>query len=191
MKKFTLLTHTRAVLWLNLIPPAALTALAIIFNDSVETFPKLYPLIIVMAAITVFIAVFLLRVLYVSTEDVRMIGPFSSRDRALIKKNTEIRLTLQKKGRVKFEFLGEDKGAPVFDWMKTEGQTQGVCIMRETVYGGERAVRRALKIFGIANEAADNLLTKDGYSITVDGVDATSAHSEEERTVTLKITKIL
>ena len=86
MKKFTLLSHTKARTYLNLLPSVAIMILAIIFNNKADGLLKLWPLIIFMGGITIFLGLFLLRILYISVEDIRMIGPFTSRDKSVIKK---------------------------------------------------------------------------------------------------------
>ena len=191
MKKFTLLSHTRLLTLLNLLPSTAIAVIATIFNDSVSTFPRLYPLIITGFGITLFLALFLFRVLYITTEEIRMIGPFSSKDKALIKKDSVIRMTLKKKGIVRIELLGNDDGEPIFDWVKEEDRSEKVCVLRETVVGGTRTVRRVLKFFDIEAQTVEKLLSEDCADISVGKLILCSEVVNEERTVSINFTDIL
>ena len=191
MKKFTLLSHTRLITLLNLLPSTAIAIIATIFNGSVTTFPHLYPLIITAWGITLFLAVFLFRVLYVSTEELRMIGPFSSRDKALIKKDSVIKIALKKKGIVRIELHGNDDGEPIFDWIKADERTDKVCLLRETVVGGTRVARRVLRFYGIPAQTIEKLLDEDCSDIAEDKLLLSSEIVNEERTVSINFTEIL
>ena len=191
MKKFTLLSHTRLLTLLNLLPSTAIAVIATIFNDSVSTFPRLYPLIITGFGITLFLALFLFRVLYITTEEIRMIGPFSSKDKALIKKDSVIRMTLKKKGIVRIELLGNDDGEPIFDWVKEEDRSEKICVLRETVVGGTRTARRVLKFFDIEAQTVEKLLSEDCADISVGKLILCSKVVNEERTISINFTDIL
>ena len=192
MKKFTLLSRTRARALLNLLPSTALMTLSIIFNNKVDTLVKLYPLIIFMGGITVFIALFLFRVIYISNEEIRMLGPFTSRDRAIIKKDTSLVLTLTEKGRVKVELFGEDDGEPVFDWVKEDGrELSPLCLFREKVYGGIPAMRRVLRFLDIGKDDIDRLLTEVECRVSCEGFDVSAVRDETSRILTVRFFETL
>ena len=190
MKKFTLLSHTRARTFLNLLPSLAIMTLAIIFNRYADGPVKLWPLIIFMGGITVFLALFLLRVLYLSVEEMRMFGPFTSRDRAVIKKDTSIVMTVREDGKVKIELMDDKGGAPVFDWMK-ESATADVCLMRETVWGGIGAIERVLKFYGVENEEIERLISEKSYEKTLDSFIISCKRGEDTREVKISFTATL
>ena len=66
------------------IPPAIVLASAIILNDSVKTPEKLFPLMIFSGLAIAFSFVFFFRVVKLTKEEIKMIGPFSSKDSSVI-----------------------------------------------------------------------------------------------------------
>lgn len=191
MKKFTLFSHTKPLTLLNLLPSTVVAIIAIIFNGYVDTFPHLYPLIITALGITLFLAIFIFRILLVSTEELRMIGPFSSRDKALIKKDTMIKITLKRKNLVRIELFGENEGEPIFDWMKADERGDKICILRESVVGGTKAATRLLKFFDVSAATAEKLLSEDCSEISVGTLLLSSEILNEERAVSIRFTEIL
>ena len=190
MKKFTLLSHTKARTYLNLLPSVAIMILAIIFNNKADGLLKLWPLIIFMGGITVFLGLFLLRILYISVEDIRMIGPFTSRDKSVIKKGTTLVLTAREDGKVKVELMDDEGGSPVFDWMK-ESRQKDVCLFRETVWGGIGAIEWVLKFFKVGDAQIEKLITEKSYSEALESFTVSCNRGENTREVKISFTATL
>ena len=98
----------------------------------------------------------------ISTEEIRTAGLFSSRDSAVIEKNTILKITLSKKRRINVELFGK-RTAPDFSWSKTDQTGEPIRIFHEKAIGDVRAIKRILRYFGISEDDTNAVLKKDNF----------------------------
>lgn len=152
-------------MFLTALPLLAVFVLAIVFNDKAEGFVKLYPLIIISAAGAIFIFIYLMRVISISTDEIRIIGPFSSKDSAIINKGKTLIISQRKKKRLKVILFGNDGARPSLDWTQGENFVPvDINLFKEIGYGGERSIRRLLGYLEIDENTIGELIESTEYS---------------------------
>lgn len=165
MKKLFIFS-THPLMLLTTLPIAVVLTLAIIFNSSFDSFIKLYPLIIVSAAGIVFILIYLFRVIVITTDEIRIIGLFSSKDRAIINKGKSLIISQSRGGRVKVILFGNDGRRPALDWAQGKDfKPVDINLFKEIGYGGEALVKRVFRYFDIDEESTNALISNDEYSV--------------------------
>ena len=107
MKKLYTFCSKIAVYWIE-IPLAILLTLAIIFNSGATNLLKLYPLIVLCSLAIVFVFIFFFRLIELGWDEIRYVGLFSSRDRAVITEGKRLELTLERGGAIKTYLIGND-----------------------------------------------------------------------------------
>ena len=75
------------------LPQAALLVGAILMNDTVDTLMRLYPLMAACALGIIFTFVYFFKAVVLSKDEIKYIGPFSSRDSAVINEGKTLILT--------------------------------------------------------------------------------------------------
>lgn len=188
--KSVFLFGTRMRMYLCEIPVIFLLAVSIYFNDKVDGALKLYPLILACCAAAIFMFVFLLRGISVSAEEVRSVGPFSSRDAAIIKKDITLVMTVMPGRKLRVELFGIDE-SPVFDWQKGNNavEEEEINLYRDTAVGGHGSALRVLTYFGIDRGEAEEILGSDSFSATYDTFIFSKEKTEKGYTYTLKFTE--
>lgn len=159
--KGALLSSTSPLMYATEIPVVALLSIVIKHNGSSEGPVKLYPLMIALIGAFIFIFIYLFRFISVSGEEIRSIGPFSTRDRALIDEGKTLTFTLRPHGKIRVELFGYDD-TPAFSWVKTDEQEKKMInLYRDRAVGGGRAVKRVLSYFDIPQSDIDTALSDD------------------------------
>ena len=189
MKK-TFLFCTKIWFYLSEIPPLVLMIFAIIYNKNAEGGVGLYPLILFSAAAAIMIFIYFYRLIIISNEEIRSAGLFSSRESAVIEKDTKLRITMEQGKALRIELLGKAK-TPDFTWMKNDDYIgKDISIYREKAIGGKKAVTRVLGYFGVTsndiNEAYSNSFSKEYDYFTF-----SSLHEEKTVQITLSFTKTI
>lgn len=165
MKKL-LIFSTHPLMFLTTLPIFIVLALAIIFNGYFEGFVKLYPLIFVCVACIVFIFMYLLRVIVITSDEIKIVGIFSSKDRAIINKNKSLIIKQRKNKRLRIILFGNDGRRPSLDWANKDDFTPvDINLFSEIGYGGTPTIKRVFRYFGIDGAVIDDLILKDEYSI--------------------------
>ena len=162
--------------YLTELPVLILLALVISHNQYAENLLKFYPLIILLSAAAIFIAVYFFRGVYITREQVKEIGLFSGREREVIKKASTVVITLRKRGRMNLD-LWEYSSEPAFDWMKKDDDvTKDVRVFHSVVIGRRRSAERVLRYFGVDSSVAENIFS-DATAVYED--QSIRVHSEE------------
>ncbi len=185
MKK-TFLFASRLWVYLTEIPPIILLILCIKFNSGVDTLMKLYPLIVTLSALIIFIGVYFFRAVVIGFDEVKCIGPFSSRDKAIIAKDKALVITVLPKRRLRIELFGGGEDlAKSCTWLR--GDTSPcINLFRAKANGGERSVCRILKFFDIPKATFDMLMKKDGYSEDYKDLTVSSDTQNEAKTIKIQ-----
>lgn len=189
MKRTYLLSIRLWVLLIEL-PIILLLLWAWNMNDATEGLLKLYPLIIFLMALIVFIPIYFFRLIEISYEEIRSIGWFSNRDSALINEGKTLTMKLLKGGKVKLYLVGHDGEYAGFDWLKPgddEDCPRDITLYRGTAFGGKGAVKSVLSYFGVSEEDFDAILGEDKVSFEYENVSLTAETSDEGREVNVRI----
>jgi len=163
MKK-VIVFATKARMFLCLIPFVFLFAVCLINNENITTPGKLYPLMIAMLVGAVMTFLYFFRAVTFTVESVRTVGPFSSKDSAVIKKDRTLSFTLRPKNKLKIELFGRDD-TPGFDWLKEteEGAFAEVNLYRDIAVGSDKAVGRVLGLFGLDEATVSEILLAKSF----------------------------
>ena len=184
MKKIFLFS-SRIRIYLTEIPPIILLIISIKFNGTADNLMKLYPLIIITSALTVFIAVYFFRAIVIGVDEVKCIGPFSSKEKAIIAKDKQLVITLLPKRRLRIELFGDGHDlAESCKWLKDD-TSSSINLFRAKANGGERAARRILRYFDVPDTVFSSLIEKDGYSEDFENVTVSSDTVNEAKTITV------
>ena len=175
MKQIYLFSTRLRALWVQL-PVIAVLVLSIIYNNESAGVLRLYPLIIVSILGIIFIFVYFARFIRLSYSEIRCLGPFTSRDKAIIKKDRTLILRMLPFGKVKVYLRGYD-GPCDFSWLKEDIPTSGeeptyeqiqskdICLFRARAFGGRRAAVKVLKYYGADVKDIPSILKDEGLQI--------------------------
>ena len=189
MKKISLLC-TSLPMYLTELPIIYLLYLSIKHNATTESTFKLYPLIFGLSAIIIFIFVYLFRVIVLSYDAVMSIGPYSSREKALITEGKTLVLSVAKHRKTKVELFGYDEKPPMLDWAVDEDYTNiEVNLFRERMRGTRGPVKKILRYFEVPAEDIEEIFSEDSFTKVYEYFDLTSTRRNELREIKIKFTK--
>ena len=190
MKK-TYLFCTKLRFYLSEIPPIILLIITIMHNDSSEGLLKLYPLIIFSSACIVFIFMYFFRMISISAEDIKSIGAFSSRDKAVINKDKTLIFTFKKRNKMVVRLYG-DSGLPSFNWMKNDEQkSSGIDLFRENAIGNSRTAKKILSNFQVPTEDINALIKAENYEKEYADFILTKSSLNDNFTINIKFTNTI
>ncbi len=154
--KSILLFSTKLKYFLTELPPVALLILACFYNDNVEGLYKLYPLIVFLSLVIIFIVIFFFRAVVISNEQIRTVGLFSTKDKALINKGKYLCITKLSKNKIRVELFDTEDDTPVFSWSKKS--SSNINIFRAKANGGIGKIKKIMRHFGLSAEDADSVI---------------------------------
>lgn len=190
MKKIFLFS-SRLRVYLTEIPPILLLIVSIKFNSGVDTLMKLYPLIISLSALSVFIAVYFFRGIVIGFDEVKCIGPFSSREKAIIAKDKKLVMTVLPKRRIRIELFGSGEDlAESCAWLKGDTSAH-INLFRAKANGNEKTVRKILKYFGISEGTLTSLMKNDSFTEELEDVTVSTEILNEAKTVSIEFKKTI
>ena len=172
-------------------PQAALLAGAIIMNGTVDTLLKLYPLIIVCILGIIFTFIYFFKAIIISKDEIKYIGPFSSRDRAVINKGKTLIITVKPKGKLAIELFGNDGVNASLDWLKSEATVRDVYLFRGKALGGVSTLKSVLAFFGLSSSDATALLESESLALDLDDYTVTAKAEEDCREIRIRFKKTL
>ena len=185
MKKIFLFS-SKLWVFLTEIPPITLLIIAINFNSEVDTLTKLYPLIITLSALIIFIAAYFFRAVVISYDSIKCIGPFSSKDKAIITKDKSLVIAILPNKRIRLELFGSGEDlAKNCKWLSGD-DLSSINLFRAKANGTESTAKKILKFFDVTKEAFDKLMEKDGYSEEFENVKVCSNTVNEAKTITIE-----
>jgi len=181
--KSTFLLSTRFRFFLLEIPPILLLIPTIIYNNIVKSVMHLYPLMVMLCILIIFIPVYFFRGIIINNDEIRCIGPFSSKDKATIKKERTLVITVLKRGRLLIELFGKnDDGESTYSWLKSEKPVE-INLFRAKSNGRARTIRKILRYFETDENDIHKLLTSDGFKTEYDKISFGSEISEKTKTI--------
>ena len=81
-------------------------------------------------------------------DEVRDVGLFSNRDRAILNKDKTLIITLMRRGRMKVEVFGNDGAIAGYDWLKAEeGKPNDIYLYRGKAGGRIKKAEKTLRFF--------------------------------------------
>ena len=179
-------------MYLTELPLLALLIVAICYNGAAEGFLKLYPLIIAIILGMVFILIYLFRLVAISTEEVRSVGPFSSRDRAVINEGKTLILTLLSGGRMRVELYGNDGTPPMLDWAQNEEhELLDIYLYRDKAIGGKRTAARVLRYFEVPSDEAREIVESEKLFREYDAFNISVEKLDDATEISIKFTKTI
>ena len=189
MKKSLFLPSNFLRPFLVALPMAALLCGAIIMNDTVDTPMRLYPLIVVCALGIIFTFVYFFKAVVITKDEVKYVGPFSSRDSAIINEGKTLIITKLAHGKLAISLYGNDGVNASLDWLKSE-TVRDVYLFKGKVIGGALAIKSVLRFFSVCDEDL-SLLISEEVTLERDDYTLSSANTENGREVKIKFKKTL
>lgn len=163
--KSVILLKMRLWVFLTEIPLIILLLVCKNVNEGMEELFGLWPLMIALGALIVFLAVYFFRLVSVSWEEITDIGLFTRKDSSIIDAGKALVITLAPKGPIKLTLLGKVGEDALFDWTSEEDRDVEIALYRGNAYGGRRAAKRLLTYFGAAEGDIDAILGGEDVSI--------------------------
>lgn len=187
MKRIYLFCSRLWVFWIE-IPLAFLLAVSIYYNNFAEGFVKLYPMITVLIAAIIFVPIFFFRIIELSYSDIKYIGLFTSRDRAIINEGKLLKIKMLPRGKVRLLLIGHDEIAG-FDWLKPgEDEPNDITLFRGTTFGGKYNVKRILRYFGTDHAEFGNIFSKKQYRAEYEYATISTSHPDDGMEIDIRIT---
>ena len=169
--------YTKPRMYLTLIPLIAVLAVSIFNNSMMTGLVKLYPLILASAGGIVFIIVYLFRIVKLNTEEIRSIGPYSSKEFVTLEEGKTLVMILRPKHKLKLEVTGRSDGG-IYSWSEGEDE-HDINLYRDIVNGGKRTVSRILRYYGVSDEDARELISGDADVKECDHLTVTKSSGDE------------
>ena len=182
--KSTFLFSTRLRMFLTELPAIFFLVLAIIYNDTSEELLKLYPLIVLLSAIIIFIFLYLFRAVIIRYDEVRTIGLFSSREQLVLNKDKALVITLQPRNFIVVEVFGEGKNFETYAWLKNEDSCE-INLFRAKAYGTVSSLRAVLRNFDVDENTIDRLIERDGERIELKEFILSSATVHDGKSISI------
>lgn len=190
MKKFYLFS-TKPWLYLTELPPVFLLAIAIYYNGSVDSVVRLFPLIIFAVLAIVFIFIFFMRYIVISTEEIKSCGPYSTKETAVIKKGLTLQITLLPRRNLRVRLLGHSD-SPVFSWSKSDDANKTeISFFNERAIGSRAKVSRLLMYFGIHSEDVEKAFSDSTFEKEYDFCILKSHLQGKIRNIRIEFTKTI
>lgn len=155
MKKVFLFS-SRLTVYLTEIPVLALLAFVISVHDTAPSVVKYYPLEIFLGAVAILIVLYFFRAVTITKDEIRALGLFSSRDKVTIEEGKTLVFTLASKKRMTVALYESSDGTPSLPWAADVASE--INLFRARTRGNQKAVRRALILFGVSKEEAEAVL---------------------------------
>ena len=191
MKKFLFFPNTIFRPILVAFPLVFLFAIAIRMNPEVDSPGRLYPLIIFSGLAVIFTFIFFFRPVILSRDEIKSIGPFSSKDKAIINEGKTLIITKRKKGLVSIDLYGNNGMNADLDWLKNETVAHDTYLFKSKVLGGKRTMRKILLFFGADDINAIALADSEAATKELSGMNVTVSTQEGKREIRIKFTETL
>ena len=172
-------------------PLALLLAAAIALNNAVDTLLKLYPLIIFSILAIIFTFVYFFRVVSLSKEEIKIIGPFSSKDCSIINEGKTLIITRRHGNRISIDLFGNNGVNADLDWLKNEQTVRDIYLFKSKVVGGTNSIIRILRYLGIDKTDAAEIAASDEYAKEYADYTVSVSSPEEMKEIKIKFTNTL
>jgi hypothetical protein len=131
------------------------------------------------------------RMIIISTEEIKCIGAFSSKDSAIINKDKSLIMSLNQKGKITVRLYGNN-GTPTFNWANNENyKSVDIDIFREKAIGGTKSIARVLRYFEVPEEDILEIISKNEYEKIYENFILTKSTNDKILTFKLKFSKTI
>ena len=179
-------------MYLTELPLLLMLMVTIYYNNMAEGFIKFYPLMVSLVLGMVFIFIYLFRLVSISVEEIKSIGPFSSRDRAVINEGKTLILTLCPGKRLHVDLFGNDGLAPMLDWAQNdEHEIIDIYLFRGKAVGGKGTAARVLRFFDVPDDEALRAVSEDGFEKEYESVTVTTEVRDDITEILIKFTETI
>jgi len=176
--------------WVEL-PPIALLIPAIIYNGTSDGLMKLYPLIIALSATVIFLALYIYKAVSISFEEIRCVGVFSSKEKAVIKQDRALVITLLKKNRIRLELFGKNNdGETSYAWLKDDEPCE-INLFREKINGSAKRAKKILRYFGVEEEQIEGIFDKNDAEFITEDINLSSVTKDGLKSIKIYFNKTL
>lgn len=179
--KSIFLFSTRFRYFLTEIPPSILLIISIKYNAGVDALMKLYPLIIILSGIIIFIGMYFFRGVKINFEEIKCIGLFSSKESAVINANKTLYISILPKRKILLELYGANDDFETYAWLKSEEGTQ-INLFRAKALGNSSTVRKVLSYFDIEAEYIENAIKSENFSADCKKIKLTTETINNQKT---------
>lgn len=170
------------------IPLFLLLTITLLYNDESKALLKLYPLIIITIAAMIFVLVYFFRVIHLSYDEIRYIGLFSSRDRAIITKGKTVIITMLGQRRLRVVLFGNDGVLPDLDWLKnSDSKPKDIELFKGKVVGSTARIKTILSYFGADREDLEDILKCDNFEKKYRYVTVSSSITDECKQIKIRM----
>jgi hypothetical protein len=119
----------------------------------------------------VFILLYLIRVVVISYDEVKIVGLFSSKDRAIINKDKTLIISQRRGRRLKVILFGNDGTRPALDWAQGDDFVPvDINLFKEIGYGGLGTIRRILRYFEVDENSVERLVSEERCEVCLDNL---------------------
>ena len=165
MKKLFLFSTKLRYFW-TIIPAIFLLIVAIIYNNAVDSVFKLYPLIVALSGVIVFMVLYFYRAVIISHDDLRCVGRFSSKEYSTIKPQNSLVITIMKRKRASIELYGINDTRD-FDWSREDERVE-INLFRARTNASQSTIKKIITYFGFTSDDADLAIINADYSAESD-----------------------
>ena len=191
MKSIFLFSTRLRVYWVE-IPIILLMTVTLHYNTHSEALFGLYPLIVFCALAMVFVLIYFFRGIQISMDEIRYVGLFSSRDKAMINEGKTLIIDIMRGGRLNITLFGNDGVTAGLDWLKGDGTPRDIDLFRGKAIGGRLAARRVLEFFSVESDAIEALIKdEDEVRFDYELVTASAEMIDGHRRINLRINKTI
>ena len=173
------------------IPLAIVLASAITLNHAVDTLFKLYPLMIFSSLAIVFTFVYFFRVVSLSKDEIKVIGPFSSKDSSVINEGKTLIITERAGGRISIDLFGNNGVNADLVWLKSEEGLHDFYLFKSNVVGGHGTVKRILRFFDLDKSEAERIASSEELYREFPDYDLTVSTADGMREIRIKFTRTI
>ena len=185
------LFSTKIYVYLIELPLILVLIGAIRFNGVVTNLFGLYPLIVCSILAIIFVLIYFFNPVMISYSRIKQFGVFSSRDSAIITKDTTLILTYFPRRKIRIElFAVQEK--PALEFMSGENYTpQKVNVFRERVIGRDFTAMRVLKFFGLEKSRAKELISSDKMTFNTEEIEFSTDIFEGRKIISINFLKTI
>ena len=183
------LFSTKIQYFLGELPVIGLLVASILKNEDSKSALKLYPLIIGSAAAAIFIALYFFRAVIISYSEVKHVGFFSPRERAMINEGKTLIITEMKRGKLKVVLFGNNGQPPIYPDPDAKSiEPVDIHLFDGRVLGRTATIKRILRFFSLNNDEITALLDNED-EISLDFLTASASVCDDKREIRLHFTK--
>ena len=173
------------------LPLALLLAVSVRMNPEVDTPGKLYPLIAFSILAIIFTFVYFFRVVTISKDEIKIIGPFSSKDSSLINEGKTLIITQRSLNRISVDLFGNNGVNADLDWLKNEEKVRDIYLFKSDIVGGKNTIAKILLYFDINRDDANLFISSNAAFKEYQDYTVSASQAEDAKEIRIKFTNTI